>query len=62
MTTEPTDGASRSSGALNVGAFAVVFFFVWLVFDNLALAFLFGLIAGSGTAVAQNAANGRRKE
>ena len=31
-----------------VGAFALVAAFVWIVFDNLALGLVFGLLAGAG--------------
>lgn len=31
-----------------VGAFVLVAAFVWIVFDNLALGLLFGLLAGAG--------------
>jgi hypothetical protein len=32
-----------------VGTFVLVAAFVWIVFDNLALGLIFGLIAGAGT-------------
>ena len=44
------DGWKRAG--INLGAFLVVLAFVWIVFDNLALALLFALIfAGGGEAV-----------
>ena len=46
----------RSRGPINVATFLIVFLFVWLVFDNLALGLIFGLIFGGGSEVAQRAA------
>lgn len=45
--------AQRRRGPANVGAFLVVFLFVWLVFDNLALALIFGIFAGGGSEAIQ---------
>lgn len=46
---ETGDGWRR--GGVNLGTFIVVLGFVWLVFDNLALALLFALVfAGSAEA------------
>lgn len=49
-----SSAVKRSAGSF--GAFLVVFVFVWIVFDNLALAFLFALMAGGGAEAAQRAA------
>jgi hypothetical protein len=46
---------SRPHGAMNVGAFLLSFLFVWLVFDNFALALLAGLAFGGGSEIAQRA-------
>ena len=50
-----TDEEGRGHGKTNFATFIVVFLFVWLVFDNLALGLLFGLVAGGGSEVAQRA-------
>jgi hypothetical protein len=42
--------------AINFASFLLAFLFVWVVFDNLALALLFGLVVGGGSAAAQRAA------
>lgn len=47
------DGLKRNG--INIGAFIVIFAFVWLVFDNLALAFLFALVFAGGAEAAQRA-------
>ena len=49
-------GASPARTAINGAAAVLVFLFVWLVFDNLALALIFSLIAGGGAAAVQQAA------
>lgn len=38
---------------VNLGAFVVVLGFIWLVFDNLALALLFALVFAGGAEAAQ---------
>jgi len=48
-------GGAARRGAFNVGAFLIVFGFVWLVFDNMALGLLFGLVFAGGAEVAQRA-------
>ncbi|MCR9128161.1 MAG: hypothetical protein NXI12_01430 [Alphaproteobacteria bacterium] len=48
---ESSDGLRR--GGINLGAFIVVLGFVWLVFDNLALALLFALVFAGGAEAAQ---------
>lgn len=48
--------ASPPRMVVNGAAAVLVFLFVWLVFDNLALALIFALMAGGGAAAAQRAA------
>jgi hypothetical protein len=50
---ETSDGWRR--GGINLGTFVVVLSFIWLVFDNLALALLFALIFAGGAEAAQRA-------
>jgi len=49
-------GAATKRAAGSFGAFLLVFLFVWIVFDNLALAFLFALMVGGGAEAVQRAA------
>ena len=54
MSDTPKDQARENwkRAGINLGAFLVVFVFIWVVFDNLALALLFALVfAGGGEAV-----------
>lgn len=61
MIEEPeTSSGSRSAdgvrrAGISLGAFLLVFAFVWIVFDNLALALVFALIFGGGAAASQRA-------
>ncbi|NNC93487.1 MAG: hypothetical protein HKN80_13455 [Acidimicrobiia bacterium] len=55
----PEEDRGRPRGAINVASFLLAFLFVWLVFDNLALGLLAGLIFGGGSEVAQRAADKR---
>ncbi|MEO1405036.1 MAG: hypothetical protein AAFV54_00915 [Pseudomonadota bacterium] len=48
--TDPKPGTKMS---FNLVAFLVVFGFIWLVFDNMALGLIFGLIFAGGSEVAQ---------
>lgn len=48
---------SKPKASLNVGAFLLVFGFVWLVFDNFALALIFGFIFAGSAEVAQRKLN-----
>ena len=48
---------SQSKMSFNLVAFLVVLGFVWLVFDNLALGLIFGLIFAGGSEMAQRQAN-----
>lgn len=52
---EPKAGAGARAPA-NIVAFLVVFGFIWLVFDNMALAFLFALVFAGASEVAQRKA------
>ena len=49
--------ASQSKMSFNLVFFLVVFGFIWLVFDNLALGLIFGLIFAGGSEMAQRQAN-----
>jgi hypothetical protein len=42
-----------------VGAFVLVAAFVWIVFDNLALGLVFGLLAGAGAGAGARAGAGK---
>ncbi len=53
-TPEKPTGTSQST---NLVAFLVTFGFVWLVFDNMALGLLFGLMIAGGSEAAQRAKN-----
>ena len=53
---EPSDGA-RPRAFVNLGASLLAFIFIWVVFDNFALAFLLAVFVGGGSEVAQRAAN-----
>ncbi len=46
----------KPKAAFNLGAFLLAFLFVWIVFDNMALGLLVGLIAAGGSHAAQTAA------
>ncbi len=54
--TEETEGADRSHTPFNLAAFLIAFFFVWLVFDNLALGLIFGVLFSGGSEIAQRSA------
>jgi hypothetical protein len=68
MTETPEDGPhpekpadDDQSGGLkragfSLGAFVLTFGFIWIVFDNLALALLFALVFAGGAQVAQRGA------
>ncbi len=62
---EEPKGEDRNTGfkraGFSVGAFVLVFTFVWIVFDNMALALLFALVFGGGAQAAQ-AARGTQKK
>ncbi len=47
---------------INLGAFLLVFVFVWVIFDNLALALIFALIFAGGGEAAQRAASKNTKK
>ena len=47
----------RPRGAINLVSFLIPFLFVWLVFDNMALGLLAGLVFGGGSAAVQRAAD-----
>ncbi len=49
----------QTTGA-GIGTFLLVAGFVWIVFDNLALGLLFGLLAGAGGATAAAKAEDKR--
>lgn len=49
--------APKPKASLNIGAFLLVFGFVWLVFDNFALALIFGFIFAGSAEVAQRTLN-----
>jgi hypothetical protein len=46
---------------INLGAFLLVFVFIWVIFDNLALALIFALIFAGGGEAVQRAAKSDRK-
>lgn len=48
---ETSDGLKRAGFSL--GAFVIILGFVWIVFDNLALALLAALIFGGGAQIVQ---------
>ncbi|MEO1039425.1 MAG: hypothetical protein AAFX09_07750 [Pseudomonadota bacterium] len=50
---EPASGGAKRAG-FSVGAFVVVLGFVWIVFDNFALALIAGLVFGAGAQAAQS--------
>jgi hypothetical protein len=52
---EPGAGEGWRRGGINFGAFLIVFAFVWIVFDNPALALLCALIFAGGAEAAQRA-------
>ena len=56
MSTQDPAPSGPPRAAFNAGAFLLVFAFVWLVFDNLALGLVFGLMAAGGSEVAQRTA------
>jgi hypothetical protein len=57
---EEPKGEDQNTGlkraGFSVGTFVLAFGFVWIVFDNIALALLFGLALGAGAQAAQGAA------
>ena len=53
-TSEKPAGTSQST---NLVAFLVTFGFIWLVFDNMALALIFALLIAGGSEAAQRAKN-----
>lgn len=57
MTDKDRKSEPGHRGPMNVAAVLLTFLFVWLVFDNLALALIFAAFAGGGAEVAQRAAN-----
>ncbi len=61
MSETPTDKPSQplKRAGLNFGAFVVAFLFVWLVFDNMALGLLVGLLFAGGGEAAQRAGQGK---
>ncbi|MCI5043284.1 MAG: hypothetical protein MRY72_01185 [Aquisalinus sp.] len=54
--TSEKDERPKPKAAFNLGAFLLAFLFVWIVFDNMALGLLVGLIAAGGSHAAQSAA------
>ncbi len=52
---------TKSRAPINVGAALLVFLFVWLVFDNIALGILAALFAGGGSELAQRAVSKKPK-
>lgn len=48
---------SQSKMSFNLVTFLVVMGFIWLVFDNLALGLIFGLLFAGGSEMAQRQAN-----
>ena len=54
----PSSSPTRRAG-INIGTFIVVAAFVWIVFDNLALALLFGLAFAAGGEVVQRSQTGK---
>ncbi len=52
---EEEGSRGRRRGPINVASFLLAFSFVWLVFDNVALGLLAGLIFGGGSEMAQRA-------
>ena len=57
---EEPKGEDQNTGlkraGFSLGAFVIVFGFVWIVFDNIALALLFALLFGGGAQAVQRAA------
>lgn len=56
MTDQDRKGGTGQRGPMNFAAFFMTFLFVWVVFDNLALALIFAAFAAGGSEVAQRAA------
>nr|GGH93177.1 hypothetical protein GCM10011355_04400 [Aquisalinus luteolus] len=56
-----TDKKGGPHRVFSVGAFLLVTLFVWLIFDNLALGILFGLMAAGGLEVAQRTTDKKTK-
>lgn len=56
MTDQDPKTLPRQRGLINLAAILMTFLFVWLVFDNLALALIFAMFVGGGSEVAQRAA------
>ena len=62
---EPADGPPPTNikrAGINLGAFLLPFLFVWLVFDNMALGLLVGLLFAGGGEAAQRAAKDRKPD
>lgn len=59
MSETPEDKTAKgwSRAGINLGAFLIAFVFVWIVFDNLALALIFALLFAGGGEAVQRAAN-----
>ena len=58
--TEEDSSSARPHGAVRFASFLVPLLFVWLVFDNLALGILAGLLFGGGSEAVQRA--GQKKD
>lgn len=56
MTDQDRKSETGQRGPVNAAAVLMTFIFVWLVFDNLALALIFAAFAGGGSELAQRAA------
>ena len=55
------EGQWKRAG-INLSAFLIAFVFVWIVFDNIALALLFALLFAGGGEAVQRAANKKQDE
>ncbi len=56
-TPEDNPSGSMKRAGINLGAFLIAFLFVWLIFDNMALGLLVGLLFAGGGEAAQRAAD-----
>ncbi len=56
-TPEDKSSGSMKRAGINLGAFLIPFLFVWLIFDNMALGLLVGLLFAGGGEAAQRAAD-----
>jgi hypothetical protein len=63
MSETPEDKTTKGWGraGINLGAFLIAFVFVWVVFDNLALALIFALLFAGGGEAAQRFKRSREK-